>query len=64
MAQFDLVIRGGEVVDGTGAAARRADVGVAGGRIVEVGPIPGRGRREVDAAGALVTPGFVDIHTH
>ena len=64
MAQFDLVIRGGDVVDGTGAAARRADVGVTEGRIVEVGAISGRGRREVDANGAIVTPGFVDIHTH
>ncbi|HEY6599096.1 MAG TPA: amidohydrolase family protein, partial [Pseudomonadales bacterium] len=64
MTQFDLVIRGGEVVDGTGAAARRADVGIAAGKIVEVGSISGRGRNEVDAGGAIVTPGFVDIHTH
>ena len=64
MAQLDLVIRGGDVVDGTGASAMRADVGVANGKIVEVGAIAGRGRREVDANGAIVTPGFVDIHTH
>jgi N-acyl-D-aspartate/D-glutamate deacylase len=64
MAQHDLVIRGGTVIDGTGAAARTADVAIAGGRIVEVGRVGGAGRREIDAAGALVTPGFVDIHTH
>ncbi len=64
MSQPDLVIRGGTVIDGTGAPERTADVAVSGGRIIEVGRIDGRGRREVDAAGALVTPGFVDIHTH
>ena len=62
--EHELVIRGGTVVDGTGAPARTADVAVAGDRIVEVGRVDGRGRRELDAAGALVTPGFVDIHTH
>ncbi|HZQ86230.1 MAG TPA: amidohydrolase family protein [Acidimicrobiales bacterium] len=60
----DLVVRGGTVVDGTGAPARRADVAVTGGRIVEVGTVEGRGRREVDADGLTVTPGFIDIHTH
>jgi N-acyl-D-aspartate/D-glutamate deacylase len=62
--QHDLVIRGGEVIDGTGAAARRADVAVDGGRIVDVGKVERRGRAEIAADGALVTPGFVDIHTH
>ena len=63
--QFDLVIRGGTVVDGTGAPSRRADVGIIGDRIVAVeADLAGRGRRELDAAGRLVTPGFVDIHTH
>jgi N-acyl-D-aspartate/D-glutamate deacylase len=61
---FDLVIRGGTVVDGTGAPARTADVAVSGGVIVEVGVVDGRGTREIDADGAVVTPGFVDIHTH
>ena len=61
---LDLVIRGGTVVDGTGAPARAADVAVSGGRIVEVGAIGARGRREISADGAVVTPGFVDIHTH
>src|SRR4051812_5737627 len=60
----DLVIRNGTVVDGTGAARRRADVAIDGDRIVEVGAVSGRGRREIDAAGLLVTPGFVDMHTH
>ena len=64
MTTFDLVIRGGDVIDGTGAAARRADVGVFDGKIVEIGSIAGRGRSEVAADGAIVTPGFVDIHTH
>lgn len=61
---MDLVIRGGTVVDGSGAQPRTADVGIAGGRIVEVGAVSSTGAREVDADGLLVTPGFVDIHTH
>ena len=60
----DLVIRNGTVVDGTGAPARVADVAIADGVIVELGAIETRGRRELDADGRLVTPGFVDIHTH
>jgi N-acyl-D-aspartate/D-glutamate deacylase len=60
----DLVVRGGTVVDGTGAPARRADVAVSEGRVVEVGEVEDRGRREVDASGLTVTPGFIDIHTH
>jgi N-acyl-D-aspartate/D-glutamate deacylase len=64
MTMHDLVIRGGEVIDGTGAPARRADVAVAGGKIVAVGTVDGRGRQELSADGAIVTPGFVDIHTH
>ena len=60
----DLVIRGGTVVDGTGAPARSADVAVDGDRIVAVGSGIGSGWREVAARGLLVTPGFVDIHTH
>ena len=60
----DLVIRGGTVVDGTGAPARRADVAVDDGRIAGVGRIDGGARRAIDADGALVTPGWVDIHTH
>src|SRR5438270_1389128 len=60
----DLVIRNGLLADGTGAPLRPADVAVAGGRVVEVGTVAGRGREEIDAAGALVAPGWVDIHTH
>lgn len=60
----DLVIRGGTVVDGSGGPAATADVAVTGGTITEVGRVEGRARREVDADGLLVTPGFVDVHTH
>jgi N-acyl-D-amino-acid deacylase len=60
----DLVVRGGLVVDGTGTPARRADVAVDGGVIVAVGTDVRTGRREIDADGLVVTPGWVDIHTH
>jgi N-acyl-D-aspartate/D-glutamate deacylase len=60
----DLVIRGGIVIDGTGAPRRIADVAIDGETITGVGTEIGRGRREIDARGMLVTPGFVDIHTH
>jgi N-acyl-D-aspartate/D-glutamate deacylase len=60
----DLVIRNGTVVDGTGDPGRRADVAISGDRITEVGGEVARGRRELDAEGLLVTPGFVDPHTH
>ena len=61
----DFVIRNGMLVDGTGSAARRADIAVQGDRIAEVGPdLDIRGHREIDADGRIVTPGFVDIHTH
>jgi len=64
MSGLDLVIRGGLVVDGSGAEARRADVGVAEGRIAALGRIAERGAREIDAEGLVVTPGFIDGHTH
>ena len=60
----DLIIRAGSVVDGTGSAARTADVAITDGIISEVGRVDGPARRELDADGLLVTPGFVDIHTH
>jgi len=61
---MDLIIRNGEIVDGTGAPKVRGDVGVQGGKIVAVGKVDGTARRVIDAEGAIVTPGFVDIHTH
>ena len=60
----ELVIRGGEVIDGTGAGRRRADVGIQGGRIMRIGEIPEEGAHTIDATGKLVTPGFIDVHTH
>ena len=61
----DIVIRGGTVMDGTGGAPVDADVAIAGGRIAAIGPaLDARGTEEIDAKGKLVTPGFVDIHTH
>ena len=64
MASHDLIIRGGTVVDGTGAPSRQADVAVTDGIVTEVGTVDGTAAREIDADGALVAPGFVDIHTH
>ena len=64
MADFDLVLRGGTVADGTGAPLREVDVAVEGGRIAAVGGSLGQGAEEIDARGLLVTPGFVDVHTH
>ncbi len=61
---LDLVIRAGTLVDGTGEKPRTSDVGVRDGRVVEVGRVTERAGRVIDADGALVTPGFVDIHTH
>jgi N-acyl-D-aspartate/D-glutamate deacylase len=61
---YDCVIRGGNVADGTGAPLRVADVAISDGRIVAVGEVAERGAEEMDARGLLVTPGFVDIHTH
>ncbi len=60
----DIVIRGGSIVDGTGAAPFTGDIGIENGTITAVGKVGGRGKREIDAAGLTVTPGFVDIHTH
>ena len=60
----DLVIRGGAVVDGTGAEPVGADVAVDGDRIAAIGKVDGKGKREIDAAGLVVSPGFIDLHTH
>ena len=64
MTQFDLVVRGGQVADGFGGPLVQADVAIQDGLIAKVGDIAERGKREIDARGKLVTPGFVDIHTH
>ena len=63
-SDFDLVIRNGHIVDGSGAAGYEGDVAVKDGRIAAVGHVSGRGAEEIDAKGLLVTPGFVDVHTH
>ncbi|MFT4099749.1 MAG: amidohydrolase family protein [Burkholderiaceae bacterium] len=62
--QFDLIIRGGTVYDGSGGEPFVADVAIDGGKIVEVGEVTAQGREEIDARGQIVTPGWVDIHTH
>ncbi|HXQ22287.1 MAG TPA: amidohydrolase family protein [Candidatus Acidoferrales bacterium] len=61
---YDLIIRGAEICDGTGAARRRGDVAVRDGRIVEIGHVDGGARRTIDAAGLVLAPGFIDLHTH
>src|SRR5436305_15294249 len=60
----DLVIRAGTVIDGTGSPGRTGDIAISDGVVTEVGKVDGRAKREIDADGALVTPGFVDVHTH
>ena len=60
----DMVIRGGTILDGTGAPGFIGDIAIQAGVIVQVGEVPARGTEEIDATGLLVTPGFVDIHTH
>jgi N-acyl-D-aspartate/D-glutamate deacylase len=64
LADYDLVIRGGTVIDGTGRAPIEADVALSGNRVAAIGTITGSGTEEIAAKGKLVTPGFVDIHTH
>ena len=64
MPDFDLVIRGGVIHDGLGGAAFEGDVGVSAGRIAAIGTVSGTAVEEIDARGMIVTPGFVDIHTH
>ncbi len=60
----DLVFEGATVIDGSGQAARTADVGIKNGLIAEIGHITGQSQQRIDASGAWLTPGFVDIHTH
>jgi N-acyl-D-amino-acid deacylase len=64
MSAFDLVIRNGTIVNGSGGEPFTADVAVAGGRIVGIGAVAGKGREEIDARDRIVTPGFIDVHTH
>ena len=62
---FDLKITGGKIVDGTGAAAYQGEVAIKDGRIAGIGAqVPGAALKTIDAAGRIVTPGFVDVHTH
>ena len=62
---FDLVIVGAELLDGTGAEAVRADVGITGGRIAEVGELStSQARDRIDGRGQVLSPGFIDIHSH
>jgi N-acyl-D-amino-acid deacylase len=65
MADYDLLIRGGTLIDGTGAAPRQCNVAIRDGRIASLDPGPGaRAAETIDARGRIVTPGFVDVHTH
>ncbi|MDO8540437.1 MAG: D-aminoacylase [Opitutaceae bacterium] len=62
--EYDLVLRGGRLIDGTGAAAHAGDVAVRDGRIAAVGTFAGRGKTELMVEGRVVAPGFIDVHTH
>jgi len=64
MAEFDLVVANGTVIDGTGGPPVRADVAISGERIVAIGAGLGRARQTIDASGLVVSPGFIDVHTH
>jgi len=61
---YDLIIRNGTIVDGTGKPRRRADIGVSDGRIAEIGNCRDLARRTIDASDLIVAPGFIDPHTH
>jgi len=64
VTQYDIKIAGGEIVDGSGSARRRGDVGIKDGKIVALGDAPGTAAETIDAKGLIVSPGFVDVHTH
>ena len=61
---FDTIIRGGTIVEGLGGAPYAGDVAIQDGKIAEIGKVGGAARQVIDADGAIVTPGFIDIHTH
>ena len=62
--KHDIIIRGGEIVDGSGSEPCSGDVAIQDGRISGLGKVEGSAQREIDARGCLVTPGFIDVHTH
>lgn len=64
MTEYDLIVRGGRIIDGTGSLEYSGDVAIVDGKIAKIGKVSGKASREIQADGALVTPGFVDIHTH
>ena len=64
MADFDVIIRGGTIVDGSGSEPFKGDIGVKDGVITALGHVSGSADQEIDADGRVVTPGFIDIHTH
>src|SRR4051812_17241021 len=64
MRHFDLIIRNGRLIDGSGAPPNGADIGVTGGRITALGEVEGSADEVIDAGGMVVCPGFIDVHTH
>jgi len=64
MSDYDLIIRNGQIIDGSGEAPFEGDVAITDGRIAAVGEVAGSADLEIDAGGLAVTPGFVDMHTH
>ena len=61
---MDLALRNATLIDGSGGARYHGDLGIADGRIVAIGDVPGRADEEIDVGGAVVAPGFIDVHTH
>ena len=64
MSEYDLLIRGGTIADGSGSDLVDGDIAIHNGKITAIGEVSGTGREEIDATGRIVTPGFVDVHTH